>query len=244
MRITPARWILGLVAVFALLGGFVGGYGYARWAPATLPAAQPPEPTPASTAAQANDFALLSEMRGLIQSEFYRPANADSQNLLHGAARGMVQALGDPNSVYEPPVERELGDSRWPGRAGRHPNRGRGPRGGRPRPGRALAERPDHAGPRAAGHHRHADRPPRGRPGAARGPDRPRRDPLGLRPRPHARQWPRRVAHQPVHHRDPGRSARRPGRTARRAPGGPAARLARQWRRLARAGRPGHRVLP
>ena len=116
MRITPARWILVLVVVFALLGGFVGGYGYARWAPATLPAAQPPEPTPASTAAQANDFALLSEMRGLIQSEFYRPANADSQNLLHGAARGMVQALGDPNSVYEPPVERELGDSRWTGR--------------------------------------------------------------------------------------------------------------------------------
>jgi carboxyl-terminal processing protease len=28
----------------------------------------------------------------------------------------MVQALGDQNSVYEPPIEREVGDSRWTGR--------------------------------------------------------------------------------------------------------------------------------
>ena len=41
---------------------------------------------------------------------------ADRQTLLYGAARGMVQALGDPNSVYETPRERELTSSRWTGR--------------------------------------------------------------------------------------------------------------------------------
>jgi carboxyl-terminal processing protease len=55
-------------------------------------------------------------MRGIIETQFYRPASADRQRLLHGAARGLVQALGDPNSVYEPPAEREVGDSRWTGR--------------------------------------------------------------------------------------------------------------------------------
>jgi carboxyl-terminal processing protease len=105
-----------VVAAVAVVGGFLGGYGYARSSPpAPTAPTEASEPSPATPEAPA-DYALLYEIRGLIESEFYRPARADRQRLLHGAARGMVQALDDPNSVYEPPVEREIGDSRWTGR--------------------------------------------------------------------------------------------------------------------------------
>jgi carboxyl-terminal processing protease len=101
----------------ALLAAFLGGYNYARWEPQPQATGTEESAQPASPPTEApNDYALLYEIRGLVETEFYRPANADRQKLLHGAARGMVQALDDPNSVYEPPVEREIGDSRWTGR--------------------------------------------------------------------------------------------------------------------------------
>lgn len=111
-RLWRNRWLVlwllvGLPAV--LLAGFLGGYAYARggfpW--------QAPAPAPATSR---NDFALLAEVRDVIESEYYRPADADPTKLLQGAARGMVQALGDPHSAYEPPPEREVNDSRWTGR--------------------------------------------------------------------------------------------------------------------------------
>lgn len=107
-----------LAVLVALLAGFGAGVGFARWnlppvaeGPATTPA-----PLPTAVPPPSDDFALLGEIRGLIDSEYYKPAEADQKKLLYGAARGMVQALGDPNSVYEPPTEREAGDSRWTGR--------------------------------------------------------------------------------------------------------------------------------
>lgn len=111
------RLLTALAVVVALLAGFGAGVGFARWSPATTAEVAAPPPAPQPTAAPpSNDFALLGEIRGLIDSEYLRPAEADQKKLLYGAARGMVQALGDPNSVYEPPSEREAGDSRWTGR--------------------------------------------------------------------------------------------------------------------------------
>jgi len=109
-------WLLCSLIGLAVTIGFFAGYGYARWSP---PLGRPSSPsadsTPPPEATPANDYGLLYEIRGLIDSEFYRADSVDHQKLLFGAARGMVQALGDQNSVYEPPAEREVGDSRWSG---------------------------------------------------------------------------------------------------------------------------------
>ena len=110
-RRAAALAVLGVV--LALVAGFAAGLGYSRWTPQVVEA---PTPTPEATATPRTDeYALLAEIRGLIDAEYYRPADAAHQKLLYGAARGMVQALGDPNSAYEPPAEREAGDSRWTG---------------------------------------------------------------------------------------------------------------------------------
>jgi carboxyl-terminal processing protease len=101
------------LSVIVLLLAFGAGFGLGRTTSVPVPA---PQEAAASPAPALDDYALLAEMRGIIESEFYRPDSADRQNLLYGAARGMVQALGDQNSVYETPRERELGDSRWTGR--------------------------------------------------------------------------------------------------------------------------------
>jgi carboxyl-terminal processing protease len=117
-RISPvaARWLAGGAILLAPLGGFAAGYGYGRANGALVP------PLPAELAERiqhsplVGEFGLLHEIRGLIEDDYYRPADAERQQLLYGAARGMVQALGDPNSVYETPQEREENSSRWTGR--------------------------------------------------------------------------------------------------------------------------------
>lgn len=111
-RLRRHRW-LALWLFVSLPGmlfvGFLSGYAYARGGLPLQPAVQA---APTAT----SDFALLAEVRDVIESEYYRPADADRTKLLQGAARGMVQALGDPHSAYEPPPEREVNDSRWTGR--------------------------------------------------------------------------------------------------------------------------------
>jgi carboxyl-terminal processing protease len=103
--------LIGSAVLLALLAGFGAGFGYARSASPILEAQPSPTASPAG-----EDYALLYEIRGLIESEYLKPEDAERTRLLYGAARGMVQALGDPNSAYEPPQEREANDSRWTGR--------------------------------------------------------------------------------------------------------------------------------
>ena len=108
-RATPG--LLGAVVVLALAGGFLLGLT----APSLAPVQQVGLTTP-TPVRPASEFSLLVEIRDLLRQEYYQPERADQEALLHGAARGMVQALGDPNSVYETPRERELASSRWTGR--------------------------------------------------------------------------------------------------------------------------------
>jgi carboxyl-terminal processing protease len=109
----PAAWLLTALVLPALLVGFLAGLGVGRW-PALGPLAAAQSLVAAPLPVQ--EYGLLREIRGLIGREYLRPEAADDQTLLYGAARGMVQALGDPNSVYETPQERELASSRWTGR--------------------------------------------------------------------------------------------------------------------------------
>lgn len=110
-----------LLAVVLLLG-IVVGYALRHATPAPpLPAlaalAAPAAGEAAALAAeQQAEYALLREITGVLARDFFKPEEVEPEKLLHGAARGMVQALEDPNSLYETPAEREAGESRWTGR--------------------------------------------------------------------------------------------------------------------------------
>jgi hypothetical protein len=77
--------LIGNAVVLALLAGFGAGFGYARSAGSTLETQPSPTALPAG-----EDYALLYEIRGLIESEFFKPDDAERTRLLYGAARGMV----------------------------------------------------------------------------------------------------------------------------------------------------------
>jgi carboxyl-terminal processing protease len=111
-RRVPLVATLLVAIVVGLVAGFLFGYGLAT---GHLPALGAEQEPPAA-APVAHDYPLLDEIRGLIHSEYLRAAQVESDDLVHGAARGMVQALDDPNSVYESPEERKANESRWTGR--------------------------------------------------------------------------------------------------------------------------------
>src|SRR5437773_2140350 len=102
-------------ALATLLVGLLAGFGLGRLTPLASATPTVVETAPTATVIL-DDFALLGEIEGLIREEYLRPDTAGQQALLYGAARGMIGALNDPNSVYETPQERQDGDSRWTGR--------------------------------------------------------------------------------------------------------------------------------
>jgi len=59
------------------------------------------------TPASRDMFAPLANTYNLIQSHFYRAAEADQTKLVQGALRGMVEQLNDPYSTYFSPDEFE-----------------------------------------------------------------------------------------------------------------------------------------
>lgn len=67
--------------------------------------AQPVEP-PASSSVKAMD-ALLSDALQKLRDRFVDPSKLDEKKLAEGAARGLVEALGDPHTVYQSSEEHE-----------------------------------------------------------------------------------------------------------------------------------------
>lgn len=51
------------------------------------------------------DFSLFWNVMRRVEQAYYDKKAIDSQKLLHGAISGMVQSLGDPYTVYLPPVQ-------------------------------------------------------------------------------------------------------------------------------------------
>jgi carboxyl-terminal processing protease len=80
-RITTATMVLVLAA-----GLFAAGYGYGQR-------------TAAARAADDQGFALLRELLGALRREYLEPL-PDAGVLFDGAARGMLEALGDPYTRY------------------------------------------------------------------------------------------------------------------------------------------------
>jgi carboxyl-terminal processing protease len=91
--------IFGLLYCLFLAVAFLAGFYVRDWTDAgalSLPG------LPA-----AHDYRLLDEIRALLQAH-YIGALPDEQTLEHGAARGMVSAVGDPYTVFVDPPTHEL----------------------------------------------------------------------------------------------------------------------------------------
>lgn len=99
---------------------FVSGYLFGRTEPAGGPLAfldilQP------STARATEDgvlsadeqtrFRVFWETWRIVERDFYDKSQVDHQKLIYGAIKGMVDAVGDPYTVYQTPSQREVSDT-------------------------------------------------------------------------------------------------------------------------------------
>ena len=123
------RFVLVAVAVFVLLG-VVGGTGFALGRLSASPPGQSgyrlptkPEiagraligkPTPSAPAR----FGLLEEITAIVESEYYDPAAVDAQKLTYGAAKGLVESLGEPNTAFADPTTTLLSEQNMQGSFG------------------------------------------------------------------------------------------------------------------------------
>src|SRR3954469_3439767 len=56
-------------------------------------------------------FRVFWESWKVVESEFYDKSQVDHQKLIYGAIKGMVDAVGDPYTVYQTPSQREVSDT-------------------------------------------------------------------------------------------------------------------------------------
>ena len=119
-------FLSSLIAVLAFGMAFVSGYlfGRADGGPNRSPIAALLEPLerlgPPPVRATADDllsadeqqrFRVFWEAWSFVEREFYNRGAIDHQKMIYGATKGMVDALGDPYTVYLTPVNREISDA-------------------------------------------------------------------------------------------------------------------------------------
>lgn len=91
-----------LVLVFLVLGGFAGGF-------VTAEVTGVRETNASTSLSDQPDFSTLQTVWDLIHDEFVDPDAIKDQTLLYGAARGMVESLGDTgHSSFLDPEEAEV----------------------------------------------------------------------------------------------------------------------------------------
>lgn len=101
MKKSTALVIFGIIQVVFILVAFGSGYvvrAAAELEPGRLPIL--PAQTP-------DNYPLLAEVRGLLSASFIGPM-PDDQTLEYGAVRGLVNAVGDPYTVFVEPQHHEL----------------------------------------------------------------------------------------------------------------------------------------
>lgn len=101
------KWgVLSLVlALVVVLSGVVGhtlGQDGGGGGAAPAPEARPPTST-------SQDFGILDEIYQILQEEFVNPEQVNPDLLRLGAINGIIQALGDPHTVYIDPETYALG---------------------------------------------------------------------------------------------------------------------------------------
>ena len=75
-----------------------------------------PAPVEEAPAPARPSMDLFWEAWRTINDEFINPAALEEQRLVYGAIRGMVQSLGDPNTAFQTPEERQAEMSAFSGR--------------------------------------------------------------------------------------------------------------------------------
>jgi carboxyl-terminal processing protease len=99
---------------------FVSGYLFGRSEPAGGPLAFLDVIQPATARATENGvlsteeqqrFQVFWETWKIVERDFYDKSQIDHQKLIYGAIKGMVDAVGDPYTVYQTPAQRELNDT-------------------------------------------------------------------------------------------------------------------------------------
>ncbi|HZO26627.1 MAG TPA: S41 family peptidase [Chloroflexota bacterium] len=99
---------------------FVSGYLFGRAEPAGGPLSfldilQPATARASQDGVPTSDeqlrFRVLWEAWQIVERDFYDKSQVDHQKLIYGAIKGMVDAVGDPYTVYQTPSQRELNDT-------------------------------------------------------------------------------------------------------------------------------------
>jgi carboxyl-terminal processing protease len=91
------------LAVSCLVGGYAVGVRSAA------PSAQPRPPAPAELSADdQRSFGVIWETLSELKRDYYRPDQLDSDKLAAAAAKGMVEAVGDPYTILSSPQQSEL----------------------------------------------------------------------------------------------------------------------------------------
>jgi carboxyl-terminal processing protease len=113
--------ITTVVAFLAFGLAFVSGYLFGRAEPAgagplafldTLqPAGARPTEDGILTGDEQQRFRVFWEAWRTVETEFYDKSQVDHQKLIYGAIKGMVDAVGDPYTVYQTPSQRQISDT-------------------------------------------------------------------------------------------------------------------------------------
>jgi carboxyl-terminal processing protease len=99
---------------------FVSGYLFGRSEPANGPLAfldilQPSTARATEEGVLTSDeqqrFKVFWETWQIVERDFYDRTQVDHQKLIYGAIKGMVDAVGDPYTVYQTPAQREVSDT-------------------------------------------------------------------------------------------------------------------------------------
>jgi carboxyl-terminal processing protease len=100
-----ARALNAIATLVAVLGAFALGVYIGR--PENLQNATPPPGVIGAEIGRPNDVdaSILWDVWRRVESKYVDRDSIDRQNLVYGAAEGIVRALGDPYSVFLPPEE-------------------------------------------------------------------------------------------------------------------------------------------
>ena len=99
--------LLLTVQILIILVSFMGGYVFHEW---QFAHAEPFQNVPFLQ----KEFALLSEAHQLLVENAYVPL-PDAKKLEYGMIRGMLEAYGEPYTVFVEPPQNELQTNQLPG---------------------------------------------------------------------------------------------------------------------------------
>jgi carboxyl-terminal processing protease len=98
------KWLAaGLIVCIIALTTFVAGFGIGRH---VLP--HPMLPSSAADDQVQEQFQIFWQAWDLVQNRFYTEEPLDSQEMVYGAVRGMVESLGDRHTMFLTPEQADL----------------------------------------------------------------------------------------------------------------------------------------